>query len=92
MAAITARPPIASSPGADHAAVQAAVAVVADQLFAHRYVAADAVARDRVDAQAEHAVEDDALLEDLAQPFDELGLEGGAHQRGLAIRCFARAW
>ena len=66
---------MASSAGADHAAVQALVRVVADQLGPHLDVAGHAFGRDRGDAQAEQAVEDDALLEDVLQAVDELGLE-----------------
>jgi hypothetical protein len=74
---------------ADDAAVQALVREVADELGPHRQVAAGAARRQGVDAQAEHAVERDALLEHRGQGADELVFErrrGGRSGHGASCR------
>jgi hypothetical protein len=68
---------------ADHAAVQALVLVVADQLGPHVDAAAHALARQLGHLQAQQGVEDDALLEQLRQAGDEGGLEGPGGDRGF---------
>jgi hypothetical protein len=78
---------------ADDAAVEALVGIVADQLGAHREMAADAGGGELVDAQAEHGVERDALLEQLRQRRHELGLERPRRRLSrAALRAHRPSW
>jgi hypothetical protein len=77
--------------GADHAAMQALVGRVAEELWPHRQAAVDAPRPDRDDAQAEHLVEGDGLLEQCAQRFDVFGLEDDGLRHGsLKVRAGGR--
>ena len=76
---------------ADHAAVQALVRVVADQLGAHRHRAAHALGGEFVDLQAEDAVEHHHFLEEVLELGGELGFEqrdrhGDDHASGGAMK------
>lgn len=68
-------------PRADHAAVDALVAVMPDELGFHRNTRRHALGRDLSDLQAQHAVEGDLLLEDVLERRDEGGLEAGRRER-----------
>jgi hypothetical protein len=72
--------------------VQPLVREVADQLGPHGEAAGDAVRGERVDAQAQHDVERDALLEHRRQRGDELGLERGCGVGGFSVRAHSPSW
>jgi hypothetical protein len=63
-------------PGADHATVDAVVAVVPDQFGLHGNVRGHhALRRDGCNFQAQHRVENDGFLKDLFQALDKFGLK-----------------
>ena len=74
--------------GADDAAVQPLVQVVADQLRPHLEVAADAGGREGVDAQADEMVERNALFEERVRPATNSSSNA---DDGGALRVTARA-
>ena len=64
-------------PGADHAAVDAVIAVVAHELVPHVDARGDAFGFEAGDLQAKHLVEDDFFFKDGSQAGHEFGLEFG---------------